>query len=279
MSGNGLTWTAAHLRAAIGPEEVRTAIAEAAAQLGDAPIPASVVLGLLEELAMDAARMRTELRSATRIREVLLASVAHDLRNPLNTFAMSAGLLRDDLEGPELDRTRALNLLSRMDRASLRMQSLIDDLLEASRVEAGSIEFVRRSVQPSVVARAAITKARPLAVDKGANVEEGPIIEGPVVELDPTRTTDALVKLVAVALKTTGEGGVIRIGVEYGEGTAMFSVRASQIRGSSTSAAHDETRGGLAFIIARGLVAAQGGELSTEATPEGPRTIISFAAP
>ena len=139
MTGKGLTWTAAHLRAASSPEDVRTAIAEAAGQLGEGSVPASMVLSLLEELALDAARVRTELRAATRVREVLLASVAHDLRNPLNTFAMSAGLLRDDLEGPDFDRTRALSLLSRMDRASSRMQALIEDLLEASRVEAGTV--------------------------------------------------------------------------------------------------------------------------------------------
>ncbi len=276
MTGKGLTWTAAHLRTAATPAEVRSAVSEATDQLGDDPVPVTTVLALLEELALDGAKMRADLRAATRVREVLLASVAHDLRNPLNTFAMSAGLLRDDLEGSDFDRTRALNLLARMDRASTRMQGLIEDLLEASRVEAGSVELNRRAVDAATVARAAIAKARPLATDKGANVDEAPIAEGITVELDQARMTEALVKLVAVALKTTGEGGVIRVGVEHIDASIAFTVRSSPARGSAAGNAHDEARGGLAFIIARGLISAQGGQLSTEVTPEGPRTIIVF---
>src|SRR5262245_5824482 len=224
MTGKGLTWTAAHLRAASSPTEVRTAIAEAASQLGDSAVPAGTVLEVIEELAIEGARLRSDLRSATRVREVLLASVAHDLRNPLNTFAMSAGLLRDDLEGPDFDRTRALNLLARMDRASTRMQVLIEDLLEASRIEAGTVEVTRRLEQGASVARAAIAKARPAVADKGASLEEGAITEDVPVELDRARTIDALVKLVAVALKTTGEGGVIRIGVEQSDDNVLFTV-------------------------------------------------------
>ncbi len=277
MTGKGLTWTAAHLRAASSPEDVRTAIAEAAGQLGEGSVPASMVLSLLEELALDAARVRTELRAATRVREVLLASVAHDLRNPLNTFAMSAGLLRDDLEGPDFDRTRALSLLSRMDRASTRMQTLIEDLLEASRVEAGTVEVTRRLEQAHVVARAVIAKTKPICADKGATVEEGAIEENAPVELDKNRTTEALVKLVAVALKATGEGGVIRVGVERHEADVFFTIRATAPRGTSSSP-HDESRGGLAFLIGRGLITAQGGQILTEQTQEGPRMVVAFPA-
>jgi signal transduction histidine kinase len=276
MTGKGLTWTAAHLRAASSAEEVRTAIAEAAGQIGDVSIPAATVLSMLEELALDSARMRTEVRAATRVREVLLASVAHDLRNPLNTFAMSTGLLHDDLEGPSFDRTRALSLLTRMDRAATRMQQLIEDLLEASRIEGGSLEFARRPEQAALVARAAIAKATPMVTEKGASLEESSIADDAPVELDKARTIEALSKLVAVALKTTGEGGVIRIGVERHDDEVFFTVRGAVPRGSLGSAPHDENRGGLAFLIGRGLVAAQGGRLLTEITQEGPRMVAAF---
>jgi K+-sensing histidine kinase KdpD len=278
MTGKGLTWTAAHLRAAVSPEDVRTAITEAAEQLGDGSVPAGTVLSLLEELALDAARLRGDLRAATRVREVLLASVAHDLRNPLNTFAMSAGLLRDDLEGPDFDRTRALSLVSRMDRASGRMQSLIEDLLEASRVEGGTVEIVRRPEQAATVARAAIVKAKPLCSDKGASVEEGAIEENALVDLDKAHSIDGLVKLVVVTLKTMGEGGVIRVGVERHDADVLFTIRAASPRGTLSVPPQDESRGGLAFLIGRGLMTAQGGQLLTESTQEGPRMVVAFPA-
>lgn len=277
MTGKGLTWTAAHLRAAASAEEIRTAISEAAGQLGDTPVPATTVLSLLEELALDATRIRAELRAATRVREALLASVAHDLRNPLNTFAMSAGLLRDDVEGPDFDRTRALSLLARMDRASARMQSLIEDLLEASRVEAGAVEIAARPEQGAAIVRAAITRAKGLAAEKGASLEEGVVEEDTPVELDKERMLEALTKMVAVALKTTGEGGVIRIGVERVEREIVFVVKATA-RSSSMAPPHDENRVGLSFLIGRGLVAAQGGQLRTENAPDGARLVASFPA-
>lgn len=278
MTGKGLTWTAAHLRAASSPEEVRTAIAEAAGQLGDGAIPVQTVLSMLEELALDSARLRTDVRTATRVREVLLASVAHDLRNPLNTFAMSAGLLHDDIEGPAFDRSRALSLLGRMDRAATRMQVLIEDLLEASRIEGGAIEYARRVEQGAAIVRAAIAKAKPFCTDKGANLEEGAVQEDVMVELDKPKIIEGLAKLVAVTLKTIGEGGVIRIGVERSDHDALFTVRATAPRGNVSASAHDESRGGLALLIARGLVAGQGGRLLTENTPEGPRMVVAFPA-
>lgn len=277
MTGKGLTWTAAHLRAATSAEEIRTAISEAAGQLGDTPVPATTVLSLLEELALDATLLRAELRAATRVREELFASIAHDLRNPLNTFAMSAGLLRDDVEGPDFDRTRALSLLARMDRATARMQSFIEDLLEASRVESGAVDVTPRPEQGAAIARAAIAKAKSVAAEKGASLEEGLIEDDTPVELDKVRTVEALTKMVAVALKTTGEGGVIRVGVERSERDILFTVKATP-RGSSAGAPHDDHRRGLAFLIGRGLVAAQGGTLTRESAPDGPRLVAAFPA-
>lgn len=278
MSGKGLTWTAAHLRAASSPDEVRTAIAEAAGQLGSDAIPPQTALAMLEELALDAAQLRTDVRAATRVREVLLASVAHDLRNPLNTFAMSAGLLHDDLEGPAFDRTRALSLLNRMDRAATRMQHLIEDLLEASRIEGSAVEYVRRSEQAAPIVRAAIAKSKPHCTDKGAILDESSIDESLVVEIDKAKTIEALSKLVSVSLKTIGEGGTIRLGLEGHDGDVVFTVRATPARGTVSAAPHDDNRGGLALLIARGLVVAQGGRLMTENTPEGPRMIAAFAS-
>jgi signal transduction histidine kinase len=277
MTGKALTSIAARLQAAPSTDEVRSAIAEAAKDLGEPSVPASTALAVLEEIALDAAQTRADLRNATRVREVLLASVAHDLRNPLNTFAMSAGLLRDDLEGPEFDRTRALSLLARMERASTRMQGLIDDLLEASRVEGGNVEITRRPEDAAVVARAALAKAKPLAADKGANVEEGAMAENAAVELDKTRTIEAITKLVGVALKATGEGGVIRIGVERQDGEVLFTIRAAAPRGPTSGAPLDESRG-LSFLIGRGLITAQGGQLRSETSHEGPRMVASFPA-
>lgn len=275
MTAKGLGWTTAHLQTVSSVEEVKNAIAEAKTALGEEAVPAAKVLELLEEMATESAKLRTEVQTATRAREVLLASVAHDLRNPLNTFAMSTGLLRDDLDSPEFERARAISLVTRMDRASTRMQRLIEDLLEASRIEAGNIELTKKPEDAADVVRAAIEKAKPLAADKGATVEPGALEEGLGVTLDKARAAEALVKLVTIALKSTGEGGVIRLGVEKRDDKIAFSIRGMAPRASKSSAP-DETRGGLALLIARGIMAAHGGSLVTETAPDGARMLALF---
>jgi signal transduction histidine kinase len=276
MTGKALSWTAAQLRTAASPGDVHATMEEARSQLGDTAVPGASVLPLLEELALEAVRLRTELRSATRLREALLASVAHDLRNPLNTFAMSCGLLRDDLEGPDLDRTRALSFVGRMDRATSRMQALIEDLLEASRVESGAVELTRRPVQAAAVVRAAIAKAKPVCSDKGASLEEGAIDEEASAVVDRAHTTEALIRLIGVSLRATGEGGVLRLGVERADGETQFTIRGAASRGGASMPPPDEGRGGLAFLIGRGLMAAQGGQLRIESTQEGVRVVVAF---
>jgi signal transduction histidine kinase len=232
-------------------------------------------------------KMAAELRNAHRIREVLFASVAHDLRNPLNTFAMSAGLLRDDLEdesepGKEFDRKRALSLLSRMDRASARMQATIEDLLEASRIEGDTLQLTLKEVDAKAIVASTIEKARPFVLEKGASIEEEDephTPEGITFTSDKARLIEALTKLVHVAIKTTGERGMIRVGATTSTNAdeVHFTVRAAAK--SSTAAAPpastttiEEHRGGLAFLIARGLTTKLGGHLDTE----GLRTVVIF---
>jgi signal transduction histidine kinase len=277
MTGKGLTWTAAHLREANTPEEVRAAVAEARGQLGDTPVPMQTVIGLLEELAADSARLRVDLRTATRTREALLACVAHDLRNPLNTFAMGAGLLRDDLEGTGFDKARALNLLTRMERASGRMQGLIEDLLEASQASAGSIEIVRRPEQAAAVLRAAIAQIQTVVGERGARLEEGVFVDDDVlVELDRARTIDAIDKLAGVALRSIGEGAVVRCCVERVDANVVFSVRVLHRPGSVSVPPFDEGRGGLALLIARGVFEPQNAQLGIETSTDGIRLIVTF---
>jgi hypothetical protein len=89
---------------------------------------------------------------------------------------------------------------------------------------------------------------------------------------------DALAKLVAVALRTVGEGGVIRVGVERpDEPSVAFVVRTVlPARSIGNAPPRDESRGGLGHLVARGIITAQGGQLTTEPLPTGARTVVTF---
>lgn len=215
---------------------------------------------------------------ATRARDALFAGIAHDLRNPLNTFAMSTGLLKDDLEGGEVDATRALSLVKRMERAAQRMQVLIDDLVVASRIESDPAQanVTKKSEDIGEIVREAVTAATAIVKDRGANIGEGQIDENLVAAVDRSRLVQALVKGAAFVLRTTGEHGHITVGAKKSGSGVEFLVRGVNPGGAPASApGREEGRGGLALLIARAHVTAHGGELDVR-YDDGTRLVINL---
>ena len=238
--------------------------AEALAQLG-------AVIGF----ALEAARLRTRVEVVTKARETLLASVSHDLRNPLNTFAMSAGLLRDDLERNDVDATRGISLVSRMERATSRMQALIEDLVEASRIDAKKIDYAIREESAAQLLKDAAVAATSGASEKGAAVVCDALDDTARVMVDRARTLQLISKVIAFEAKSTGDGGSIRLGVSREDGVVTFTARALGPGGTPVPPPA-EGRGGLALLIARGLTEAQRGTFRVE---PGDSLIVSFTLP
>ena len=162
---------------------------------------------------------------ATRARDALFAGIAHDLRNPLNTFAMSTGLLKDDLESGEIDATRALSLVKRMERAAQRMQVLIDDLVVASRIESdpAQAKVTKTSEDVADIVREAVAVATPIVKDRGAEIVVGEVEAGLVASVERSRLVQALVKASAFVLRTTGEHGRITVTARRGSASASRS--------------------------------------------------------
>jgi signal transduction histidine kinase len=217
-------------------------------------------------LALAAARWRSRTEAVTRAREALIASVAHDLRNPLNTFAMSAGLLRDDLERNDVDAARALNLVSRMDRATTRMQLFIEDLVEASRIDARRIDLTLREESAAQIVKDAVAAATKAAPEKSATVSADALDEGARVRVDRARMQQLFAKAVAFETKVTGEGGKIVLGVSRDGANVVFTARALGPDGVAVTPP-EEGRGGLALMIVRGLTEMQHGSLRVEGSP------------
>ena len=232
-------------------------------------------LATVAGLALEAARLRTRVDGVTKAREVLLASVSHDLRNPLNTFAMSAGLLRDDIERNDIDMARGISLISRMERASSRMQGLIEDLVEASRIDARKIELVIREEKAAQLVKDAVAAAKPAAGDRAAAVTCEETDEAAVVLADRTRTLQALAKVIAFETKATGDSGTIRLGVARQGDAIVFTARAFGPGGTPVPPP-EEGRGGLALLIARGLVESQRGTFRIEG---GEALVVAFTLP
>lgn len=253
------------IRVAEDAKAVESATEEARREI--AALPASAAAVAQREVAgtsasaLERIRLRDQALEAVRAREVLLAGISHDLRNPLNTFAMSTGLLRDDLERGDIDVQRGLGLVTRMERGIERMQRLIEDLHEASRIEAKKVSLARKPEDAGVIVEDVIAQTSAQVKERGASVLKGEV-GGGKVDADRARIVQALTKLVSYAARSTGEGGVIRVSASTDlDARVAFSVVAGGAGGSHIMQL-DDLKGGLSLLIARGIVEAHGSSLS-----------------
>lgn len=255
--------------ALLGSQDEVLGVVGAAVRSGDPDGPLLMhhlgSLALVAAIALDNLVLRERARSTASAHEMLLASTAHDLRSPLNTFAMSSGLLRDDIERREFDEKRALGLLSRMDRATSRMQRLIEDVMDASRVESRKVELIKRKESADKLVRDAIAATATLAQERSVTFAEGTLEEAFVL-VDRARLIQAIGLLLGYATRTIGEGGSVRVSATREAGAVMITLRIA-VPASRSPMSFDETRGGLSLFLARGLIEAHGAKVSFD--PDG----------
>ncbi|MCI0672484.1 MAG: ATP-binding protein [Myxococcaceae bacterium] len=242
-------------------------------------------LALRAALALDNARLYQTAQQAIRARDDVLGVVAHDLRNPLNTIATSASLtLRT--ESLEEQGRRRLELIT---RSATQMDHLIQDLLDVTRIEAGSLAIERRSEDVASLVGEVRESFLSLAQQKQLRFECEAEDEVPPVQADRRRVLQVLSNLLGNALKFTPPGGRITLkGARVGE-DVRFSVSDSGPGIPEEQREHVFDRfwqaketahagAGLGLAIAKGLVEAHGGRIWVESTP-GEGSTFFFTLP
>lgn len=238
-------------------------------------------------LAVNSAWLYRAARQAIQARNQVLGIVAHDLRNPLNTIKLAAGLLRD-LLAP--DGTKAQhNAIDVILRASKRADRLIQDLVDVTRLEAGQLVLTPAKLSAAQLAREGIDSQRALAAAASVALRADLPQEDPTIWADGERLLQVLENLIGNAVKFTPPGGRITVGVEPREGAALFRVEDTG-RGISPEhlprvfdrfwqAQKTDSRGaGLGLTICKGIVEAHGGRIWAESTP-GSGTTVFFTIP
>jgi PAS domain S-box-containing protein len=177
----------------------------------------TAIVAAREELA----RQRELLEIADRRKDEFLATLAHELRNPLAPIRNSLQLLR----GAESDPRVVESASAVMERQVDRMVRLVDDLLDVARISRGKIELRRERSMVAEVVEQAIEMCRPVCEMRRHRVEVSLPDEPLVIDADVVRLTQALGNLIHNACKYTDPGGLIRISAERSGDEAEIRVR------------------------------------------------------
>ncbi|HEV7837644.1 MAG TPA: PAS domain S-box protein, partial [Gemmatimonadaceae bacterium] len=225
-------------------------------------------------IVIEHARLFHEAQQATRARDDILAVVAHDLRNPLNTVSMAASLM---LENTPLDRTQERRQVEIVRRAADRMNRMIQDLLDVKRLETGRLGIDPHPEPAAALIYDTLDMLRPLAVSSTILLESNVADNLPSVLADAARIQQVLSNLVGNAVKFTPRDGRITVCADRIDGEVRFAVidtgpgipaeQLPHIFGRFWQARPTDRRGiGLGLAIAKGIVEAHRGRIWVESS-------------
>ena len=226
------------------------------------------------------------LRQADVRKDIFLATLSHELRNPLAPIRTAAKLLKDSHSDPGI-LARVESIISRQ---VLHMSSLLDDLLDVSRITRGSFLLKKEYSDINEIIDAAVEEAQPLIDAKKHTIRIERSKSSVILEVDPVRITQVLSNLLNNAAKYTSMGGEIKLGFrEESEQLVMYvsdngigisPETSSQVFNMfsqiKSDIEHSDGGLGIGLALAKGLVELHGGriEVSSKGLGQGSEFII-----
>jgi CheY-like chemotaxis protein len=243
---------------------------------------------LREELKRERlARIAAE--RTNRLNDELMRSLAHKLRNPLNTIRLWTQVLREQAAEPAVV-SRALDGL---EHATLLQARQIDTLLDLSRIALGRMRLDLEPVDLAAILRTAVEAVRPMAQSKRLTIDADLGMPVGVVSGDPARLGHVLWHLLTNAIRFTPHGG--RIGVTlrragdraalavsdtgYGIAPDLLPHVFDRDRPEGTRVPPVEDGPGLGMVLARHIVDLHGGTIRAESEGEGRGATFSVEMP
>jgi len=164
-------------------------------------------------------RSEEALRAADRQKDQFLATLAHELRNPLAPISVAAELL-----GHSPDRAVVERAAKIIARQAEHMRHLVEDLVDVSRVTRGLATIQLQPVPLARIVAAAVEQTGPLVEQRRHRLEVVDDAPGLVVEADFVRLTQVLSNLLSNAAKYTPPGGEIRVEIQREDADALVRV-------------------------------------------------------
>ncbi len=226
----------------------------------------------------DQKRAEAALREADRRKDEFLATLAHELRNPLAPIRNALQILRM----PGVDARTVGQSLAMMERQVHHLVRLVDDLLDVSRVMRGKITLHAERVELARAIAHAVETVQPLIGDQGHELAVTMSDPSLIIEADPVRLAQIIGNLLANAARYTDRGGRIELDARREGGHAVIQVRDTGIGIAPEAlprifelfvqADHSPTRSqgglGIGLTLVRNLVERHGG--TVEARSDGP---------
>lgn len=234
-------------------------------------------------------RQEIELRAADRRKDEFLATLAHELRNPLAPIRQASLLSRKS--GLTDAQRQWCNEV--IERQVQHMSLLLEDLLDVSRITRGTLQLRRQATSLKAVIESAVETARPLVDSKQHTLTVSLPPSDVLIDVDPLRMAQVISNLLTNAAKYTDARGAIDVAAELeqhdlvvsvadtGIGLAAESMREIFSMFSQVQSAKERSEGGLGIGLAltKGLVELHGGAIQVDSPGLGRGSTFSVRVP
>lgn len=234
----------------------------------------------VDELQVQVIRDETELEGVRRARDSVLVNISHEFRTPLAAQLASIELLREGVD--TMSREQQKELVFSLERGTLRLTRLIDNLLESVRIESGQLGIRHQNVSLAEVIEDADALIGALLNQRRQKLQLEFPEELPRVDGDGPRLTQVFVNLLANASKFAPEDSVVRVGASHqgdtvtawveDEGPGVPELEAGSIfeRFSRGAGEEPEPGGlGLGLWIVKSIIERHGGAIAARRTDAG----------
>ncbi len=253
-------------------EEIRAANQRLEQRVGERTAELQRLNAVLQAEIAERKRAEALLRETDRRKDLFLATLAHELRNPLSPLTASCQLI--GLEPGNIDQVRELVVI--MTRQLEHLRRLIGDLLDVSRISTSKLTLRREPLAIGEAIAAALDVARPLIESAGHTLEVKLAPHLLIVAGDKVRLAQVIGNLLVNAAKYTPQGGRIQLDLWAEASSAVIRVRdngigipperLADIFGLFTQidSSHTRSQGGLGIglTLARALVEMHGGDIT-----------------
>ncbi len=249
----------------------------------------NVMVNAIQERELSLKEARIDAERANQVKSAFLASMSHELRTPLNAIINFSSFVADGDVGP-VNEDQA-DILGDVVRSAKHLLNLINDVLDMSKIEAGSLQlFIVDNLNVNDIANNILSTARTLLADKEVEVKIELDETIPPISGDKQRITQVLLNLVSNACKFTDKGEIkittkkldthIQMSVsDTGAGINPKDVASIFEAFMQTESGVRQGGGtGLGLPISKSLIEAHGGKIWVE-SKEGKGSIFYFSLP